>query len=53
MNGFMHTTKEERIRHIKASLARVYYPEPLELPEWMKEEIRTLKKDADDQRSAP
>jgi hypothetical protein len=41
-------SKTERLRNVQANLARVYHPEPLKLSEWMKEQIRRLKSEADE-----
>jgi hypothetical protein len=46
MSGFEQRDLEERLRHVRANLARVYHPEPLKLSEWMKEQIRRLKREA-------
>ena len=53
MFGSAHATREERLSNIRASLARVYYPEPVKLSEQMKEQIRTLKNDPADHENGP
>jgi hypothetical protein len=45
-DGCERATREERLRQIRANLARVYYPEPVKLSEWMKAQIRKLKHQA-------
>jgi hypothetical protein len=43
MKGLDPRSRLERMKLIKANLARVYSAEPLKLSEWMKDQIRTLK----------
>lgn len=52
MSGFVQKSLEERLRHVRANLARVYPPEPLKLSEWMKDQVRRLKREADEGRDA-
>jgi hypothetical protein len=46
MDAYGNATREERLRHIAATLARAYSAEPLNLPETMKAQVRRLKQEA-------
>lgn len=45
MNDFGNPTREERLRHIAANLARAYSADPLSVPEDMKTNVRQLKQE--------